>query len=51
MPLLDLFTNAATQNVKNILHLLREVFQQGRRMNLETIVAAFLPLLVKKAAN
>jgi hypothetical protein len=51
MPLLDLFTNGATQNVKNILHLLREVFQHGSRMNLEVIVAAFLPLLIKKAAN
>ena len=49
--MLDLFTNGATQNVKNILHLLREVFQHGSRMNLEVIVAAFLPLLIKKAAN
>jgi hypothetical protein len=51
MTLLDLFNNGATLNIKNIFKLLREVFLQGQNINIETLVAAFLPLIVKKAAN
>ena len=51
MQLLELFTNGATQNIKNIFKLLREVFMQGQNVNVEAVVAAFLPLVVKKAAN
>jgi hypothetical protein len=51
MALLELFGNAATLNLKNILKLLREVFLLGQTINVETLVAAFLPLLVKRAAN
>lgn len=50
MTLLDLFNNGATQNIKNILKLLREIFMQGQNINIETLVGAFLPLIVKKAA-
>lgn len=51
MTLLDLFNNGATQNLKNIIKLLSEVFEQGQTINIETLVSGFLPLIVKKAAN
>ena len=51
MTLIEQFTNGTTLNIKNIFKLLREVFMQGRDLNIETLSAAFLPLIVKKAAN
>jgi hypothetical protein len=51
MTILDLFNNATTLLIKNILKLLRETFSQGQNINLENCVVAFLPILVKKAAN
>lgn len=51
MVLLDLFDNGATQNIKNIIKLLCELFEQGQVLNIETLVAGFLPLIAKKASN
>lgn len=51
MVLLDLLDNGATQNIKNIIRLLCELFEQGQTLNIETLVAGFLPLIVKKASN
>lgn len=51
MVLLDIFNNGATQNIKNMLKLLREIFIQGQTLNIESLVAAFLPPILKKAAT
>ncbi len=51
MTLIDLFNNSTTLNLKNICKLLREVFLMGRDLNIETLTSAFVPLIVKKAAN
>lgn len=51
MVLLGLLDNGATQNIKNIIRLLCELFEQGQTLNIETLVAGFLPLVVKKASN
>jgi hypothetical protein len=48
---MDLFGHAAPLLLKNILKLLREVFNCGSTVNVEGCVSAFLPVLVKKAAN
>ncbi len=51
MVLLDLLDNGATQNIKNIIKLLSEIFEQGQTLNIETLVAGFLPLIAKKASS
>jgi len=50
MPLLELFNNGARQNIKNIIKLLSEIFEQGQNIDIETLVSGFLPAIVKKAA-
>lgn len=51
MTLLEIFNNGTTLNIKNILKLLTEIFLLGKNIDIETLVAAFLPLIAKKAAS
>jgi hypothetical protein len=51
MVLLELLNNGTTQNIKNIIKLLSEVFEQGENINIETLVSGFLPIIAKKAAG
>lgn len=51
MVLLELFNNSATQNIKNIIKLLSEIFEQGQNINIETLVSGFLPAIIKRAAT
>ena len=48
---LELFSHGATQLVKNILQLLKEVFQQGGNVCVEGCVAGFLPVLLKRCTT
>lgn len=48
---LELFTHGATQLTKNILKLLKEVFQQGGNVCVEGCVAGFLPVLLKRCTT
>ena len=48
--ILDFFNHSTTQLIKNVLTLLKEVFNNGVEVNLQVCVQAFLPLLIKKAA-
>lgn len=48
-PLLDLFNHGKTQIYKNILRLVKEVFDMGQQVNVEKAVYPFLPLLLKKS--
>lgn len=48
---MDLLGHAAPLLLKNILKLLREVFNCGSTVNVEGCVSAFLPVLARKAAN
>jgi hypothetical protein len=50
MTLLELFNNGATQNIKNIIKLLSEIFEQGQNLNIENLVSGFLPAVIKRAA-
>lgn len=47
---LDLISHPTTQLLKNMLLMLKEIFAHGVEVNLQGCVAAFLPLMAKKAA-
>ena len=49
--ILDLFNTGKTLLVKNILKLIKEMFDAGQQINVEKAVYAFLPVLIKKAAT
>lgn len=49
--LLDLFNNGKTQIIKNLLRLVKEIFDAGQSINVEKAVYAFLPILLKKSSN
>jgi hypothetical protein len=48
---LEMLPNSTPILSKNILRLLKEVFMCGANVNVENCVAAFLPILVRKAAS
>jgi hypothetical protein len=50
-PILEMLPNSTPILSKNILRLLKEVFMCGANVNVENCVAAFLPILVRKAAS
>ena len=49
--LVDLFTHGKTQISKNILRLIKEIFDRGQEVNVEKAVYPFLPLLLRKSAT
>ena len=49
--LVDLFNHGKTQIYKNILRLIKEVFDMGQQINVEKAVLPFLPLLLKKSVT
>jgi len=51
IPFVDLFTNGKTQIIKNLLRMVKEIFDLGRKFNLEKAVFVFLPILLKKAST
>ncbi len=49
--ILDLLSTGKTLLIKNILKLMKELFDAGQQVNVEKAVYAFLPILIKKAAT
>ena len=49
--ILDLMSTGKTLLVKNILKLIKELFDAGAQVNVEKAVVVFLPVLIKKAAT
>lgn len=47
----DLFTNGKTQIIKNLLRMVKEIFDQGKLINVERAVYAFIPILLKKSST
>lgn len=47
----DLLTNGKTQIIKNLLRMVKEVFDQGKQTNVEKAVYLFLPILLKKSST
>lgn len=47
----ELFTNGKTQIIKNLLRMVKEVFDLGQQMNVEQGVYIFLPIILKKSSN
>lgn len=50
-PFVDLFTNGKTQIIKNLLRMVKEIFDHGKDSNLEKAVYVFLPILLKKSST
>lgn len=50
-PFVDLFTNGKTQIIKNLLRMVKEIFDIGKQVNVERAVYVFLPILLKKSAT
>lgn len=48
---LDLFANGKTQITKNLLRMVKEIFDQGQQVNVEKAVYTFLPILLKKSST
>lgn len=51
MPFVDLFANGKTQIIKNLLRMVKEIFDLGAKVNVEKAVYVFLPILLKKAST
>lgn len=49
--LVDLFGQGKTQITKNLLRLVKELFDMGQTINVERAVYAFLPIILKKSSN
>lgn len=49
--LVDLFANGKTQIIKNLLRMVKEVFDIGSTVNVERAVYVFLPILLKKSST
>lgn len=49
--LVDLFAKGKTQITKNLLRLVKQVFDMGQNVNVEKAVYSFLPIIIKKSAN
>jgi hypothetical protein len=47
----DLFTNGKTQIIKNLLRMVKEIFDVGKQINVERSVYVFLPILLKKSST
>jgi pterin-4a-carbinolamine dehydratase len=47
----DLFTNGKTQIIKNLLRMVKEIFDHGKDANVERAVYVFLPILLKKSST
>ena len=47
----DLFNNGKTQIIKNLLRMVKEVFDLGQQFNVEKAVYAFLPIILKKSST
>lgn len=47
----DLFANGKTQIIKNLLRMVKEVFDHGQNTNVERAVYIFLPILLKKSST
>lgn len=50
-PFVDLFINGKTQIIKNLLRMVKEIFDNGKTCNLEKAVYVFLPILLKKSST
>ncbi len=49
--LVDLFTNGKTQIIKNLLRMVKEVFDLGKQTSVEKAVYVFVPILLKKSST
>lgn len=47
----DLFANGKTQIIKNLLRMVKEVFDMGKTVDVERAVYVFLPILLKKSST
>lgn len=47
----DLFASGKTQLVKNLLRMVKEIFDVGSQVNVERAVYVFLPILLKKSST
>ena len=47
----DLFTNGKTQIIKNLLRMVKEIFDLGQQINVEKAVYSFLPIILKKSST
>lgn len=47
----DLFANGKTQIIKNLLRMVKEIFDMGKTLNVERAVYVFLPILLKKSST
>lgn len=47
----DLFVNGKTQIIKNLLRMVKEIFDIGNNNNVEKAVYLFLPILLKKSST
>lgn len=50
-PFVDLFSNGKTQIIKNLLRMVKEIYDHGSTVNVEKAVYVFLPILLKKAST
>ena len=47
----DLFNNGKTQIIKNLLRMVKELFDMGQQINVEKAVYTFFPIILKKSAT
>lgn len=47
----DLFTLNKTQIIKNLLRMVKEIFDMGQQLNVEKAVYLFLPIILKKSST
>ncbi len=47
----DLFVNGKTQIIKNLLRMVKEIFDMGKDTSVERAVYLFLPILLKKSST
>lgn len=49
--IVDLFNGGKTQIIKNLLRLVKEIFDMGRQINVEKAVYPFFPIILKKSSK